>query len=130
MAAGLTQASSGHIFRSNVKALETTARSSVRLAHALDSTISTLVSKLSDPPFKNQQRILTWLATAIQDNADSIDVVATYVNTNTTNIATNATAIQDNADSIDVVALNVATNAANIQNNADSIDQVRFLHGR
>ena len=77
MAAGLTQASSGHIFRSNVKALETTARSSVRLAHALDSTISTLVSKLSDPPFKNQQRILTWLATAIQDNAQLAIFLAT-----------------------------------------------------
>ena len=69
MAAGLTQASSGHFFAADVKALGTTARSSIRLSSVLKSTISALASELPDPPSDNQQRILTWLATAMQDNA-------------------------------------------------------------
>ncbi|MEQ9187302.1 MAG: hypothetical protein RLP15_06170, partial [Cryomorphaceae bacterium] len=67
----------------------------------------------------------------IQANADSIDVVATNVATNTTDIATNVTNIQANADSIDVVATNVSINTANIlsldaqiQINQDSIQDL------
>ena len=41
----------------------------MRLASILDSTLSALISKLPDPPTDNQQRILTWLATAVQDSA-------------------------------------------------------------
>ena len=53
----------------DVEALETTARGSLRLASVLDSTISALVSELPDPLSEVQQRILTWLGTIVQDNA-------------------------------------------------------------
>ena len=72
MAAGLTQASSGHIVAANVDALETTAYSSVRLASVLNSTISALASEFLDPP-----RILTWLATAMHDKAQLAIFLAT-----------------------------------------------------
>ena len=41
----------------------------MRLASVLDSILSALISELPDPPTENQQRILTWLATTVQDNA-------------------------------------------------------------
>ena len=63
----------------DVEALETTAHSSVRLASVLDSILSALISELQDPPTANQQRILTWLATAVQDNAQLAAFSATLL---------------------------------------------------